>query len=272
MKQLFIPFIAVLFLGFVFFGCDDDVTGPAEGTGSLVIYLTDAPGEFSEVNIQIERVEVHSADEDGWFVVNTFDVEEGEGKFDLLELTNGVMVAIGEENFNAGHYTQVRLILTDNNYIVLENGEEHHLTVPSGEQTGLKLHHEFDLEPDMTYEILLDFDAHRSIHKAGASGLWILNPVIRVESIVDSGNLTGSVESEGSPVENVWVRVLDEDEEVVTSAATNEDGEFKIVHLAPGNYLVEFEKDGYQTKQLEEPVTIVVGQTTDLGVVSLEAE
>ncbi len=273
MKRLFVPFIFFIAFGLVYLGCDTDVFGPSNGTGTLLIYLTDAPGDFSKVNIQIERVEVHSADEDAWKVVNTFDVDEEEGKFDLLELTNGVMVAIGDEVLSAGNYTQIRLILTDNNYVVLKDGDEHHLKVPSGQQTGLKLHYDFTIEADETYEILLDFDARRSIHEAGESGLWILNPVIRVQSIAESGDLTGRVVDTGeNPVENATVSVLDESEDTVATAGTNEEGGFTMVHLAPGDYFVEVEKEGYQTKRLDDKVTVVVGQVTDLGDITLEAE
>jgi len=272
MRKLFVSIIYLSFIGFLFFGCDDDVSAPGSGQGSMIIYLTDAPGNYEEVNIQIDRVEVHS-DEQGWMIVSTFDVDEGEGRFNLLDLTNGVMEIIGEENLDAGWYNQVRLILTDNNSVVLTDGSEHSLKVPSGEQTGLKIHHAFEIVEDRTYELLLDFDAHRSVHRAGASGLWILKPVIRAQAIEESGSIRGRVESAEEPVEGARVSVIkqvDDGEEVVTSSPTDENGDFAIVHIAPGDYIIQVEADGYQTKRLDDTVTVEIGVTKDLGVITIE--
>jgi 5-hydroxyisourate hydrolase-like protein (transthyretin family) len=273
MRPVLFSLMILSVLGLLFISCDERVAGPGVGQGKIVVYLTDAPGNYSEVNIQIDRVEVHS-EEHGWRVVNTFDVEAGEGKYNLLELTNGVMEFIGEENLDAGWYTQVRLVLTDNNWLVLTDESEHHLFVPSGEQTGLKIPYEFEIIEGETRELLLDFDAYHSIVEAGQSGLWLLKPVIRVQLIDESGSLTGRVETtDGQPIEEARVRLYEEvegEEKFVTSSRTDVNGMFKIVHVAPGDYIVEVEAAGYEKKRLEEKVTIEIDVTKDIGVIILE--
>jgi len=47
-------------------------------------------------------------------------------------------------------------------------------------KTGLKLNYDFDLSAAVGYELVLDFDAHESVKKAGPK--YLLRPVIRVQS------------------------------------------------------------------------------------------
>ncbi|MDL1978816.1 MAG: DUF4382 domain-containing protein, partial [Deltaproteobacteria bacterium] len=46
--------------------------------------------------------------------------------------------------------------------------------------SGIKILHGFDINKGQTTELILDFDASRSIVKAGSSGKWLLKPTIKV--------------------------------------------------------------------------------------------
>src|SRR6185295_739784 len=92
-------------------------------------------------------------------------------RLDLLDLTNGVMEELGTMPLAAGHYSQVRLVLTSNtgngnsalaNAVQPTGGDLIPLDTPSAQQSGLKLQAHFDVAAGQTADIVLDFDACKS--------------------------------------------------------------------------------------------------------------
>ena len=158
------------------------------GTGTLRIALTDAPAcGYDHVYITVDRVRVHvsSSAEDGdggWSEV----IVNPARRIDLLDLTNGVLAELGQTPLPAGEYSQVRLVLRSNgtgtpaNAIVPTNGAEIPLDTPSATQSGLKLVHGFTVQPNTLVDLVLDFDACKSIVKRGNSGRYNLKPVVSV--------------------------------------------------------------------------------------------
>src|SRR5690349_4650863 len=129
--------------------CDSD-----EKNARLQVWLTDAPGDYEEVNIDIQGVEIHSSESDngkGW---KSLDVKSG--VYNLLELTNGLDTLIGELVLPAGKVSQIRLVLGDDNSIKV-GGQVYDLSTPSAQQSGLKLQVHETLAEGVTYKILLDF-------------------------------------------------------------------------------------------------------------------
>ena len=73
-------------------------------------------------------------------------------------------------------------------------GEKIALKTPSGQQSGLKVQVHQAVSGGILYRLTLDFDAGRSIIKAGNSGNYLLKPVLRIFSLIPSGgNLQGVV-------------------------------------------------------------------------------
>lgn len=177
---------------------------PAGGTGTLRVALTDAPAcGYDAVNVTIERVRVHqssgASDNDaGW----TDLVVSPQRRVDLLSLTNGVLEELGETPLPAGRYTQMRLVLADNggsapwaNSLVPSGGSEVALTTPSAQQSGLKLNVNIDVGANQIADVVLDFDACRSIVRRGNSGQYNLKPVIAViPRVTDVGRIEGHVD------------------------------------------------------------------------------
>ena len=64
--------------------------------------------------------------------------------FNLLELQAGVTASLANTQLTAGTYTQIRLIVSSG-HVTLTDGREFDLTVPSGEQTGIKLRFDFTI-------------------------------------------------------------------------------------------------------------------------------
>jgi hypothetical protein len=244
-------------------GCEKGATslstGPMSGSSELRIYLTDSPAGYDAVNIVIKQVEVHS-DNGGWMVVN-----DSTRTFDLLTLTNGASVLLGDAMLAAGHYTQIRLLLGDGSNVVVD-GVPHPLIIPSGFQTGLKLVHEFTLQAPYTYEVMLDFDANKSVHRLG-NGRYQMNPVIRIHPVATSGAITGTVDPANAGATVTATSAAD-------TAGTDADtlsGNFKIIALPPAEYQVYFaawDTTLYRDTALVN-VAVQAGQTTNVGIVPL---
>jgi len=76
--------------------------------------------------------------------------------------------------------------------------------LPSGAQTGLKLLADFTVNAGSTYELILDFDAQRSVVTTGPANNptgYLLNPTIRVEEKALTGSISGMLTNpENNPV------------------------------------------------------------------------
>lgn len=172
--------------------------------GQLTMSLTDASGcDFEHVFVTIRKVRVHksSSAEDGdggWIDITPSNAPL---KVDLLSLQNGLTEGLGIAPLASGHYTQIRLYLEKNtgnqlnNYVVLAGGGTFPLKVPSGFQTGIKIVHDFDIEPGQPEEIVLDFDACRSIREMKNGKFFILKPVIQAFVKKISGGIAGAVDA-----------------------------------------------------------------------------
>lgn len=260
-KLTTLPFALLFGLSLLFTGCAQD-----GGTGTLEVLLHDAPANYDEVNVFIERVEVNNAETDtGWVEINS-----PQQSYDLLDLTNGAMEVLGSKQLEAGIYNQIRLILSRDGHSVVVDGVEHAMFVPSGAQTGIKLNVNAEIEPDITYTLLLDFDAARSVVVQGTdqSGTeYLLKPVIRATNEAITGNISGTVEP--NDVET-FVYAISGTETLSSTKVSEVDGTFKLIGLEAGSYTVSVEpvSDNYQTEEISD-VEVTVGETNDIGTITL---
>ncbi|TVR15707.1 MAG: DUF4382 domain-containing protein [Balneolaceae bacterium] len=249
----------------VLVSCSDNTSGDAN-LGTMRVVLTDAPGNYEAVFIDIQAVRIHrssNADdgESGWIDIPTDPVI-----VDLLELTNGKFEILGEVDLEPGRYSQLRLILGNNNEVVID-GETHALSTPSAQQSGLKLQINADIEGGEMYTLLLDFDASRSIVRAGNSGRYNLKPVIRTVRLEQSGAIEGTIEPAGI---QPWVyAIADGDTLAGTRAEAN--GDFLMIGLLPGSYQVSVVPiNGVNSMAVISNVEVSSADTTKIGTVSLE--
>ncbi|MEX0593737.1 MAG: DUF4382 domain-containing protein [Balneolaceae bacterium] len=246
-------------------------TAPDGGTGTMEVRMHDAPGDYDEVNVFIERVEVNREEsEEGWQVI-----AEPNRVFDLLELVNGAYEVLGEEELESGTYRQIRLIVRQEGTHVIENGEEVELTVPSGEQTGLKLNVNAVIEPDTRYVLVLDFDADRSIVKRGNSGMgYLLKPVIRANSLATTGTISGTATPEARAAAYAILNAGTAEADTVSGTFADEtDGQFKLSSLPEDTYTVSIvpREEGFEEHH-EEDVEVTAGEDTNIGEIDLTLE
>ncbi|MDX8339122.1 DUF4382 domain-containing protein [Draconibacterium sp. IB214405] len=174
MKRL----IPVFFITAVFFVACSDVDTDHSGTGTLKVDLTDAPAEYEAVLVDVQglRINVNDADtsEGDWMDLELDTV----GQIDLLMFTDGNSVQLSEDEIPAGYLSQIRLILGDNNQIVV-GGDTLDMDTPSAQQSGLKVNVHDSIADGETFSLMLDFDAEKSVVEKG-NGLYSLKPVLTV--------------------------------------------------------------------------------------------
>ncbi len=263
-KEKIIHFAALLIFftaGLFIFGCSDS-TSPEPGRGQLKLTMVDFPAGYDEVNIVVTRVEVHRSGSDsssGWFLINN-----SPATYDLLLLRNGASVVLGDHSLEAGHYTQIRLIIGTGSNIVVD-GVTHPLEISSGQITGIKLNHSFDIEDGIVYELLLDFDAERSIVAAG-NGTYKLKPVIRVTPAAISGSISGEI----NPVSTAGFVYAISGTDTSLTIAEPITGSFRLMALLQQTYRVEvFSADPAYYDTTIVNVNVAANQNTALETVNL---
>lgn len=102
------------------------------------LYLTDAPSD------QIASAEVWISS--AYLMPGKFTITSTPQQFDLLTLQNGVTALLGSADIPAGDYAELRLVV-DSARVTLVDGVTFEdgstsasLKVPSGEQSGIKVH------------------------------------------------------------------------------------------------------------------------------------
>jgi hypothetical protein len=230
--------------------------------GTLSVAMTDAPAcGYDAVNVTVNKVRVNksasAADTDaGWTDITLSPAK----KINLLNLTNGALEELGQASLAAGHYSQLRLVLDPNTGNALANSvvltgttNEVSLETPSAVQSGLKLTHEFDVAAGQRVDLVLDFDACKSIVARG-NGKFGLKPVINVIPTVLNG-ISGFV----SPGSSVLVSAQQNGVVVRATVPNATTGEFFLARIPPGNYDVVFTANNKATSVI---ATVPVPTTT----------
>lgn len=181
-------------------GGNGSSSSSTSSTGTLNVSMTDAPAcGFDHVFVTVDRVRVHSdpnadANGSGWTDVTVSPAR----KIDLLSLTNGVLTTLGQTPLPTGTYQQIRLVLVANgagapaNSVVPTGGTEQTLDTPSAVQSGIKIIRPFTVAPNTLTDLVLDFDACKSIVTRG-NGTFGLKPVVTAVPTAVSGAVTGVV-------------------------------------------------------------------------------
>jgi len=211
-------------------------------TGMVKLLVTDAPPGENVTSIMVTiaegGVEIHKAvaeqeqqriqqGEGEWI---TIDIAEDDRTFDLLDI-RGIEQFLGESEVDAGKYTQLRLTI-DKIEVALDGGELQIANLPSGV---LKFVRPFDVVADETTEILIDFDADRSVNVTGAGKIQV-KPVVKLE--IKTGKQAGQtaegeeeIEFEGT-IEtidgDIWTMTVDDETRIVDVSEAEIDGEPEV--------------------------------------------
>jgi len=158
-------------------------------TSTMKFKLTDAPGAYEAVNIDIQGVQVYSPSQ-GWVTFNS-DL----GVVNILNYTNGQTTLMAQGTIDAGTITAARLVIGSNNSVVI-GGQTYHLNSSAALQSGLTLNLHNTLQAGNTYEWTIDFDAAQSID-ISSGGSYVLMPTLHL--MVDAASsASANASSDGS--------------------------------------------------------------------------
>jgi exopolysaccharide biosynthesis protein len=116
------------------------------------------------------------------------------GDIDLLKVINGEPQLLGEVVLPANtHISQVRLILADGSYVIAD-GEKYPLEIPSGEQTGLKIHGDWGVSGGQITSVQLDFNAD-DIRFNKVQG-YRIKPTVKIANVILAEANDGEIKPE----------------------------------------------------------------------------
>jgi hypothetical protein len=253
-------------------------------SGTVSVALVDsASEEYAAVYVTINDIQFHLGGNENspnsWRSIQ--ESIEYPVTVNLLELVNGVRLDLGIVELPAGHHTQMRLVIGDEaeqgtinilsqahpyaNYVIIEKDpgdavppEIHELKVPSGDKSGIKIVGGYYISANRTTELIIDFDACRSVVQAGKSGQWLLKPTIKLgnpkEYSIIKGQITdGDIDgTEVLGIEGVLVSAQQydsgasdvKDEVIVTASTLTDENGFYSLFVEPGAYnIVAFRSD-----------------------------
>ena len=283
-NQLFTKLAAmfvVLLLGFT--AC---TKSGLETDSTVSVFLTDGPGDYDNVFIDIVKVEVKvdkdekrkrnynagltdddkddhlkRKDEFGEWI----DINYTQGVIDVLSLRNGVETQLGTANIQTGTVRKIRITLGTNNAVV-KNGVSYPLTLANPTQNFLYVHL-FDKHRqggNNNVRVWVDFDIARSIVEN--NGRFFLKPLLRPFCNNNFGEIAGTV----LPIEARAVIKITNANGFEGFALPNRDGRFMIRGLEEGTYTVLIEGNAPYQSQTISNVGVTKGKLTKLETVTLK--
>ncbi|MFN8286152.1 MAG: DUF4382 domain-containing protein [Chitinophagales bacterium] len=228
--------------------------------GKVELRMTDAPGAYDAVYIDVIGAEVHS-DVHGWVTMNNVHT----GIYNLLELTNGTDTVLATSDIPSGDISQICLILGSSNSVVVD-GQSYPLTIPSGSESGLKINVHHEVQTGQTTQVLLDFNAGASIHQTG-NGDYHLKPVIHA-IVVSSTSATGAISGVISPAIFANIYIVSDSDTIGTTAGLG--GQFLLQGVPVGTYSLVVDPIISTTNDLVIPgIIVTANHTTDAGLLNL---
>ncbi len=247
--------------------------------GHVSVQLTDDPfpAQFvAEVNVNITKVELRNADTEEYVTVF-----EGNGTYNMVNLTNGATAEVSASDIPAGTYDKARI--TWNGVTVkLTDGRSFDFSAGANASTEAEIKPELSVSAGADEEVLLDLDLAESLDLAGnfindiisnitqITGIDEFDPDFRVVPLSATGDIEGTVQLSDQSIEaGATVKVeydTDGDNQPDdVSTIANAQGHFVIKGLPAGTYEITAEaQDG--TDYTAGTVTVVAGQTVQVNL------
>ena len=259
-------------------------TGNFPDKQELTLYLTDGPGLFDHVYIDIKSVKVlvdtssdtRKHDNDDWdrrgsddqkrdssFVWENLNIKPG--VYDILKFRNGTDTLLASAGITKGSIRLIKIELGTNNSVMKDS-----ISYPVAMRPGslnyilIKLEgHECDQYVPGKSRLWLDFDITRSIIQENNNKFY-LKPVFHFYTVKNTGSLFGRVgPKESFPVVTVY------NDKDTAYALPDKEGYFKLRGLKDGTYSVFINaSNGYLDSTIRNVVVKAPGEIS-IGVITL---
>lgn len=232
-----------------------------KGSATLSVYLTDGPADAVAVNIDVQQIAVKSSSDSGWTILPLGRA----GLYNLLDFRNGLDTLLGSVQLPAGHVSQLRLILGDNNSIQVDSTTlPLPLSTPSAQQSGLKFNIDANLTDGINYKLWIDFDAGKSVVLTG-DNTYILKPVIRTFTEATSGAIKGvALPKEADP----WVFAIS-GTDTLSAMPDTATGYYLVRGVPAGTWDILIQGNNGYNDSTKTGINVVTGQVADAGTITL---
>ncbi len=224
-----------LALSLLFVACNrEESNGTNSNKARLQVALTDDPGNYEAVFIDVEDIRINYSNDtaNGWVSLGNVNA----GEYNLLTLVNDEDTILADAEVGPGTISQIRLVLGSDNFVQID-GQRIPLETPSAQQSGLKLNIHQSVEAGIMYKLLLDFDVAKSIVKTG-NDRYILKPVIRTVLEAAGGTIKGNVTPYDFQSAVLVFRGVNDTVASTYTSTTN--GGYMVRGLTAGGYSLHF--------------------------------
>jgi hypothetical protein len=275
--------IVAMGLAVAFAGCSKSTSADvSEGTQNVTFYLTDGPGLYDKVFVDIKSVKIlvdtskdtRRHDHYNWDSIgrggridSSLVWQDGNvkaGVYNLLALTNGVDTILSSANIKAGSIRLIKIELGTNNSLV-KDSITYPLSLPptASNYILVKLKgNECERFANRSYRLWLDFDVARSI--ININNAFYLKPVIHFFIAKQTNSISGTVAPRDA---KAIVSIYNSKD--TAYAIPNSDGKFKVRGVPDGSYSVFINgANGYRDTTINN-VSVSGYNNTSVGVITL---
>jgi hypothetical protein len=262
-RNLLLGIACIISTLLIFLSCSKNQKSDS-GMASLQVRLTDGPDpNVKEVWVDIEKIELIMSDTSNPIILDGTHP----GVYNLLAFSDGKDTLLADATIPPGTISQIRLILGDNNYLISKDGEKIPLKTPSGQESGLKVQVHQAVTGGILYRLTLDFDAGRSIIKAGNSGNYLLKPVLRIFSLIPSGGDIQGVVVPDSVRTTIFA--IQGPDTVASTITDTTNGKWLFKDLPAGAYSLSFIPSDTTYLPASSNASVTLGQITNVDTVVL---
>jgi hypothetical protein len=263
-KTAYITLAAALIL----FAGSCDRNGSNDSQGRLVIKVTDDPFDINNIEsatVKITKVEIKKTgdgikDGNSWVTLSEDTVT-----VDILDLRNGVTQTLLDLQLPEGEYDYIRLYVDEAGLKLIDLPDTYNVKVPSGQQTGIKIHvnPSVVVSGGLTSELLIDFDLSRSFVLRGNmnnNNGFIFKPVIRATNLTTAGRIEGMVK-DTSDVKVKEAKVWITKDTIMATTFADTMGYYNIIGVPVGSYSISATKEGFDTVSFDN-ISVIAGNRT----------
>ena len=257
----------------------------APGQQSLALYLTDGPGLFDKVLVDIKSIKVlvdtskntRNHDSCNWnrmgiddhkkdtaFVWHDLGIKAG--VYDLLQLRNGTDTLLAESNITKGSIRLIKIEIGTNNS-VMKDSVTYPVSIPVGAPNYVLIAtqgHEYDEYLPGKNRLWLDFDVARSIVQE-RNGVFYLRPVFHFFTKRTSASIIGKI----IPQRDAKAVVTVYNGTDTAYALPTPEGYFCIRGLKDGKYSMHINATAPYLDSTIQNVVVAAPKETSVGFITL---
>jgi hypothetical protein len=255
----------------------DAATPTPATTGTLGIAISNgARCDFSAVHLTIAKVMVNqdaaATDQSGGWAELLLSPPR---RIEVLALTNGARVQLGQVAIAAGNYKQMRVVLQENsansplaNSVTALDGKETALGTPGAGLAGLKVNVGLDVKAGAASDYVMDLNVCDAIVPLGNAGFVFTPPVVTVVPTPSGAGyqVTGFVAS--ALVGTGATVSAQQGGTIVKSTTPSANGEFILAPLSAGSYEIVVSAPHHLTATIT-GVTVNAGAPTALNTIAV---